>query len=547
MFGAGIAIEIELASRALDAPLREKLLHCGVADVRPLFPRPARGWRDEAGARRAKLDRFFVADWGEADGTDDAARSHGAEETAAAIARLPGVARALVAPLATATSTTPNDPDFPSQWPLGPAFLNAETAWDKVKSSSAIVAVIDSGCDLTHPELSAGLWVNPGEIPGNGIDDDGNGFVDDVNGWDFWNGDATPEDVFGHGTKVSGTVGAATDNATQIAGVCWGATEMQVKVWHDQPLLFDITKAAAGLVYAADNGARVAQMAWGVPYPDPGLQAAVDYAEALDVVMVSVPGNLGSTTKMYPAAWPEALGVISTDVNDQRAQSSSYGTWNDVSAPGENVWVLAYKNQPRTSSGTTFASAHTSGAAALLRAANPTLDATAVRLVLEQSSVDLGAPGFDGDFGWGRLGLNSAVDLATTLTATPPVVAPGGDVTITLDAPAAPGFIHALFVSRFGREPGIPLSIFDPNDTRFLALNYDDLLMPLVIFLPNGGGVFDQFIGFLDPIGHDQATLHVPRGPALSGSPLDFAALLFDPARLSQVAGLTATGHVEVQ
>jgi hypothetical protein len=241
------------------------------------------------------------------------------------------------------------------------------------------------------------------------------------------------------------------------------------------------------------------------------------------------------------------LGVISTDVNDQRAPSSSWGTWNDLSAPGENVEVLAYKNQPRTSSGTTYASAHVSGAAALLRAANATLDATAVRLVLEQSSVDLGTPGFDGDFGWGRLDLAAAVDLATTLTATPTAVAPGGDVTIDLTVPAAPNFIHALFVSRFGREPGIPLSGFDPSDMRFLALNFDALLMPLVIDLPNGGGVFDDFIGVLDASGHDQATLHVPRGPVLSGSPLDFAALLFDPLDLSKVAGLTATGHVQVQ
>jgi hypothetical protein len=536
MFAGAIAIEIELATRELDRPLLDALHRAGVAqviDVRPLFPRPARGWRNEAAARRARLDRFFVAEC--------------ESDVSAAIARLPGIAHALVAPSATATSTTPNDPDFPSQWSLQAGFLDAPDAWDKVKTSSAIVAIIDCGCDLTHPELSGGVWINPGEIPGNGIDDDSNGFVDDVNGFDFWNDDASIEDLFGHGTKVSGVVGAATDNGNEVAGVCWGATLMQVKVWEDQPLLFDVTKAAAGLVYAADNGARVAQMAWGSDYPDPSLKAAVDYADTLDVVMVSVAGNRGTTQILYPAAWPSVLGLISTDVNDQRAPTSSYGTWNDLSAPGENVWVVSYKNDPRTSSGTTFASAHTSGAAALLLAANAALDATGVRLVLEQSPVDLGAPGFDGDFGFGRLDLNAAVDLATTLTATPADVAPGGDITIDLDAPAAPGFIHALFVSRFGREPGIPLSSFDPNDPRFLALNFDDLLMPLVIWLPNGGGVFDRFIGTLDATGHDQATLHVPRGPVLSGSPLDFAALLFDPLNLSHVAGLTATGHVQVQ
>jgi hypothetical protein len=533
MLGAGIAIEIELATRELDSSLQDALQRAGVADIRPLFPRPPRGWRDDAAARRARLDRFFIA-------TCDS-------DCSAAIAQIPGIARALPAPGATAASTTPNDPDFPSQWPLQAGFLNAESAWDKVKTSSAVVAIIDCGCDLAHPELSGGVWINPGEIAGNGIDDDGNGFVDDVNGWDFLNGDATIEDVFGHGTKVSGVVGAASDNATEVAGVCWEATLMQVKVWHDQPLNFDVTKGAAGLVYAADNGASVAQMAWGSTNPDPSLMAAVDYAEALDVVMVSVPGNRSSTQKLYPAAWPEALGVISTDVNDQRAPTSSYGTWNDLSAPGDNVWVVSFKNHPRVTSGTTFASAHTSGAAALLRAANPGLDATGVRLVLEQSSVDLGTPGFDGDFGFGRLDLAAAVDLATTLTAAPAVVAPGGDVTIDLAAPAAPGFVHALFVSRFGREPGLPLSSFDAADPRFLALNFDPLLMPLVVGLPNGGGVFDKFLGTLDANGRDVATLHVPRGPVLSGSPLDFAAVLFDPLDLSNVAGLTATGRVQVQ
>ena len=545
MFAGAIAIEIELAARELDLPLQDALRRAGVAqvvDIRPLFPRPARGWRNEAAARRARLDRFFIASC-----DDEASRGLDPAALAATIARLPGIARALVAPQATATSTTPNDPDFPSQWSLQAGFLNAEIAWDKVKTSSALVAIIDCGCDLAHPELAGGVWVNPGEIPGNGIDDDANGFVDDVNGFDFWNGEGTIEDLFGHGTKVSGVVGAATDNGNEVAGVCWGATLMQVKVWEDQPLLFDVTKGAAGLVYAADNGARVAQMAWGSNTPDAALKAAVDYADALDVVMVSVAGNRGTTQILYPAAWPAVLGLISTDVNDQRAPTSSYGTWNDLSAPGDNVWVVSYKNHPRTTSGTTFASAHTSGAAALLREANATLDATAVRLVLEQSSVDLGAPGFDGDFGFGRLDLAAAVDLATTLTATPADVAPGHDVTIDLDAPAAPGFLHALFVSRFGREPGIPLSTFDAADPRFLALDFDPLLMPLVVGLPNGGGVFDRFIGTLDAAGHDQATLHVPRGPVLSGTPLDFAALLFDPQNLAQVAGLTATGHVQVQ
>jgi subtilase family protein/fervidolysin-like protein len=134
---------------------------------------------------------------------------------------------------------TPNDPGYPSQWGLNNvgqtgglpgADISAESAWNaSVGDSAVLVGVIDSGVDYTHPDLAANIWTNPGEIPGNGIDDDGNGFVDDVHGWDFFNNDNDPMDDFGHGTHVAGIIGAVGDNNLGVTGVAWKVSIVPLK------------------------------------------------------------------------------------------------------------------------------------------------------------------------------------------------------------------------------------------------------------------------------------------------------------------------------
>src|SRR5262245_8713949 len=119
---------------------------------------------------------------------------------------------------------TPDDPLWSSQWNLTPEDVNCEPAWDDQTDSDVLVAIVDSGADFGHPDLDANVWVNPGEIPGNGKDDEGNGYVDDIHGWDFMNADEDPTDDCGHGTHVSGIVGAEGDNGIDVAGICWSAT-----------------------------------------------------------------------------------------------------------------------------------------------------------------------------------------------------------------------------------------------------------------------------------------------------------------------------------
>jgi hypothetical protein len=505
----------------------------------PLFRVPPRGWRDPAAALACGLEEFVTLRF--------AAPRGDLELLARSLSHEPGVVRCERVAQGEAGSTTPDDPDFASQWALQPGFLDCPDAWDRVTRSNQLVAVIDSGCDITHPELQASIWSNPGEIPGNGIDDEGNGYVDDVHGWNFVldTNDISP--AIPHGTRVNGAIAAEGDNALEIAGICWSAPLLQALVWGISFDPIDVDNASAALVYAADQGARVAQMAWGFFAPEPMvLRAAVAYAKALDVVQVSLAGNFAITDPLYPAASPDVLGLIATDNLDRRAVFSSWGPWCDLSAPGVSIYSISIPGQPRTSAGTTFASAHTSGCAALLREWVPDADEETIRLLLIQSAKDLGTPGFDSDFGWGRIDLGAAMRLATTLRPDRYVIAPGDDLVLTIDDPAAPNRFHAIVPGRFGRQPGTPNAELDPADPRTLFVNEDLLLWPIALSCdPNA--FFDRFLECTDANGFSQATMHVPAGPALLGTELCFSAALFDPADLDHVERITATTRVRVR
>ena len=165
------------------------------------------------------------------------------------------------------TAATPNDPRWSSLY--GMVSIDAPAAWNTTTgNSSVVVAVIDSGVEINHPDLAANMWQNPGETPGNGRDDDGNGFVDDVSGYDFSDGDGNPdvEDGSGngesHGTHCAGTVGAVGNNGVGVVGVCWDVSIMAVRVL-DADGSGDYYDVADGIVYAAENGADVISMSLG--------------------------------------------------------------------------------------------------------------------------------------------------------------------------------------------------------------------------------------------------------------------------------------------
>ncbi|MEZ5570163.1 MAG: S8 family peptidase [Halioglobus sp.] len=203
-----------------------------------------------------------------------------------------------------------------------------------------IVAVIDSGVDGEHPELRDSLWSNAGEIPGNGVDDDGNGFVDDVHGWNFLSDSADTRDTNGHGTIVAGIIGAAVDNGVGIAGVNPSARIMPLKVTNYLGAGSSLDVAAA-VVYAVNNGASVVNVSLGGPVYSPAEQIALEYAARKGVLVVVASGNAGSDTAgFWPAGIADAFTVAAVDVEGRRAPYSNWGSAVDIAAPGSDILSL---------------------------------------------------------------------------------------------------------------------------------------------------------------------------------------------------------------
>ncbi|MBL8841513.1 MAG: S8 family serine peptidase [Planctomycetes bacterium] len=436
---------------------------------------------------------------------------------------------------------TPNDPQWNSQWALQAGKLDMPKAWNRLTDATGVpIAVLDSGADLAHSDFRANRWINPGEVAGNGVDDDGNGYVDDRYGCDFVNDDGDPNDDFGHGTEVSGVLGAVGDNAVGTAGVCWKAQVMSCKVL-DASGFGAFDQLAEGLIYAVDEGARVANMSFETPLDDATLRAAVDYARAADVVQVAAAGNQGTKLAQYPAAYPGVLGVIATDSNDARWSSSSFGSWCDVAAPGVSILTLRDGGGTTTVTGTSFAAPHVAGIAALMRKLSPDLDRSGVEVIVRASADDLGSAGFDEEFGHGRAQADHALDLATTLLASAPRIQDGGSFTLALSSPSDPNAAYFLFPSFSDRTPGIPLATLDPLDLRTFPLN-EDWLFDYVLIAPVNP-FFLGFQGTLDLAGAATATVDLPPH-AFEGMALDFAFVTFDPNDLAHVRSVSAPARV---
>ena len=236
---------------------------------------------------------------------------------------------------------TPNDPKFSSQYGLKK--VQAEEAWNISKgNSNIIVAVVDSGVDWTHEDLASKIWQN--DDPINGIDDDGNGFIDDIRGWDFGGLDGNPdnnpiEDSPTHGTHVAGIAAASTNNSIGIAGVGYNITIMPVKTSRHDIGDDIVAYGYEGIIYAADNGAKIINCSWGGFGFSNAEQEAIDYAVNKGCVMVCAAGNDGISDVIYPAAYDGVLSVGNTDENDRKSLSSNYGKDLDVCAPGSGIYA----------------------------------------------------------------------------------------------------------------------------------------------------------------------------------------------------------------
>lgn len=320
---------------------------------------------------------------------------------------------------AAAFLASPDDPLFSSQWALEE--INAPVAWEVTHTDGVIIAVVDTGVDLQHPDLTGVLWTNPGEIPGNGVDDDANGKIDDVNGWHFYQDcylwvcdpheDALVDDDNGHGTHVSGLAAAETNNGVGMAGVSWGARVMAVKVLDSSGSGYT-SDVAAGIIYAANNGARVINLSLGGSQYSQVMQDAVDYAYGEGALIVAAAGNEAGPV-CYPAANDHVIAVAATGKYGERMSFSNTGPEVDIGAPGDYV-LSAWPTGTlyREARGTSMAAPHVSGAAALLWSWRPdwTNDQIASRLQSEADDTNSGTyPGKDDYLGWGRLNVGSAL------------------------------------------------------------------------------------------------------------------------------------------
>ncbi|MBI2933694.1 MAG: S8 family serine peptidase [Planctomycetes bacterium] len=330
----------------------------------------------------------------------------------------------------------PNDPSFSQLWGLHNTGqtggtpdddIDAPAAWDLgTGSAQVVVAVIDTGIDYRHPDLTANVWVNSDEIPGNNVDDDGNGYVDDIHGYDFFNRDSDPLDDHFHGTHVSGTIGGVGNNGVGVAGVCWTVRLMGLKFLGGGGS-GDTGGAISAIQYAINNGAHVMSNSWGGGAYSQALQDAITAAYDAGIVFVAAAGNSNTDLPMYPAACDHVITVSAVDHNDMKASFSNYGLNIDVAAPGVNVFSTKLSNTYGAASGTSMACPHVSGLAALLKSRNAMLTVDQVESVLKASADDRGDPGWDTIYGAGRINAHQAmqmvdqgqVDLPTAIITSP--------------------------------------------------------------------------------------------------------------------------------
>jgi hypothetical protein len=302
----------------------------------------------------------------------------------------------------------PNDPDYSQEWHL--QTIQAPSAWDVTTGSTSVpIAMIDSGVDPTHPDLASKL------IPG----------------WSFLTGTTDTHDVLGHGTQTAGTAAAIGNNAVGVAGVAWQNPIMPLVVLNssDWATYSDI---ANGIMYAADHGVRIVNISIGGTSSSSTMQTAVDYAWNKGTVVFAAAGNYSSSTPIYPAGCANVVAVGATDSNDTLASFSNYGSYIDLTAPGVNIVTTIAGGGYGGVSGTSFSSPIAAGVAALVLSRNPSLSAQQLVTLLEQNSDDLGTPGWDQIYGWGRVNASRAVVAAGGGTSTPPP-----SVTISTPTPSS--------------------------------------------------------------------------------------------------------------
>lgn len=280
-----------------------------------------------------------------------------------------------------------DDPLLGRAWALRAAAVTGpHGAWARARGAGSLVAIVDTGVDLSHPDVAPNLWRNPREVPRNGRDDDANGIVDDVHGADLVHGDGRPDDDEGHGTHVAALAAARGDDGFGIAGVAPAARIMAVKVL-DGARRGEPATIAAGVRYALDHGARIINLSVNGDEPSPELEAALAAAARAGAVVVASAGNEGRSldaAPSYPASSPSpaVLAVGATDRRARVARFSNSGRAVDVLAPGVSVLSAAPGGGFAWRSGTSMSAAGVTGALALVTSARPAVSPARARAAL---------------------------------------------------------------------------------------------------------------------------------------------------------------------
>jgi len=303
-------------------------------------------------------------------------------------AKITGLSRYIEPNMRFEIDFVPNDPDWPKQW--GPRIIKADYAWNTtIGDPSVLVAVIDTGIDWNHPDLAANY------VP---------------LGYDWVNNDADPMDDNGHGTHCAGIIAAVLNNSIGIAGLA------QVSIMTEKALdefgegyEDDLANA---IIHAVDQGANIISNSWGGYEESTLIHDAIKYAFDSKVLVIASAGNDFTSTKAYPAAYDEVIAVSATDEFDKPAAFTNFGDWISVSAPGVNIYSTVGKDSYTYMSGTSMSAPFVAGVAALVWSQFPNMTRDQVLAQLQYTSDDLGDPGFDVYYGFGRVNAKEAVERA---------------------------------------------------------------------------------------------------------------------------------------
>ncbi|MCG3223112.1 MAG: S8 family serine peptidase [Candidatus Heimdallarchaeota archaeon] len=325
--------------------------------------------------------------------------------------------------------------------------INITGAWEITNGSEdLIIAVIDSGIDFSHPELTSTSWVNVDEIADNGIDDDLNGYIDDVAGWDFTSSDNTPEPepldpIHWHATFISGIIAAPID-LYGIAGVAPDCRIMDIRILDEFNYAGTSYEDFGNAIrYAVDNGADVINLSLQYYANDSSYYDDIVYAISQNVPVVSVTGNTWQPTggvefQSFPGGYDEVIAVGATNITYAKADYSNYGVWTELVAPvGDELFITMdhlinstlpptyYPSTPYWGGiGTSFACPQVAGVIALMRSVNYDITVNQIRDILHDTALDLGMVGFDEYFGYGLIDATKAVNETIARYGTSPVI-----------------------------------------------------------------------------------------------------------------------------